>query len=75
MTSLDIRIFETQVNSLVEQAMSDNLDKVYLLDWFKGTLFIKGIDHNDIIKIKDNVEQYTDMTFSKVGDEYAIDFC
>ena len=41
LTSIDIMMFESKVNTLVNEALSDKGDKTYLLDWFKGTLFVK----------------------------------
>jgi len=75
LTSIDIMMFESKVNTLVNEALSNKGDKTYLLDWFKGTLFVKGVNRDDMINIKNKVETFTDMMFSKVGDEYAIDFC
>lgn len=65
--------FETKVTALIAEAMNGSTS--YLLDWFEGTLFIEGVNDDDIINIKNKVETFTDMMFSKVGDEYAIDFC
>ena len=65
--------FETKVTALIAEAMNGSTN--YLLDWFEGTLFIEGVNDDDIINIKNKVETFTDMMFSKVGDEYAIDFC
>jgi hypothetical protein len=65
--------FETKVTALIAEAMNGSTD--YLLDWFEGTLFIEGVNADDIINIKNKVETFTDMMFSKVGDDYAVDFC
>jgi len=72
MTTTTNQNFETKVNALIAEAMNGS---TYLLEWFEGTLFIEGVTGDDIINIKNKVETFTDMMFSKIGDEYAIDFC
>lgn len=84
MTTLEIQVFETKVNTLVDEALTARgytraivgKDKPYLREWFSGTLFIQGIKLDDMIAVKNVVETFTDMQFSKVGktDEFAIDF-
>jgi hypothetical protein len=82
MTTIEIQMFEETVNKLVNGVLTARGytgrvgDKKYLLDWFKGTLFIQGVKFDDMVAVKGGVETFTDMTFSKIGKtgEFAIDF-
>jgi len=84
MTTIEIQIFEEKVNTLVHDVLTARGytlpgragDKKYMLDWFKGTLFVDGVERDDMIAVKGSVETFTDMTFSQIGKtgEFAIDF-
>jgi len=77
MTTIEIEMFEEKVNTLVHEALTARGKKSYLLDWFKGTLFIEGIEYDDMVAVKGSIETFTDMTFTKIGNktgEFAIDF-